>query len=144
MSSQGESMTGDAAEPRPGAVEVAVALMRAGAALTVVRAAVSLGGAHPEQVEQYGILVGVGALGQVALWLWMARANGAGHRWARTVATVLGGLSLLGPISAIISAIVNDSTATTVVLTVVTSVLGLSVVGLLHRPGAEPWFRDRP
>src|SRR5687768_1306924 len=133
-------MAGDAAEPRPGTVDLAVALMWAGAALTVVRAAVSLAGAHPEQVEQYGILVGVGALSQVAVWLWMARANGAGHRWARTVATVLGGLSLLGPISAI----VNDSTATTVVLTVVTSVLGLSVVGLLHRPSSEPWFRDRP
>ena len=38
------------------------------------------------------ILVG---LAMIALWLWMARANGQGRNWARILSTVLFGLATL-------------------------------------------------
>lgn len=106
------------APPQPPSIAMAVKLMWVGAALSALSLVYSLstmGGlkddiaremikADPD-VEQsfidamYGVAIGFavvfGLLGAL-LWVWMAWKNGQGRGWARVVATVLGGLNLLG------------------------------------------------
>jgi hypothetical protein len=107
-------------QPRPAApapVLMAVRLMYAGAVLSVVQLVVGLTSIgslkaailrdHPGYTNAQlndakasllaaTVLFGVVAVG---LWIWMARANGAGKGWARIVASVLfvlGTIDLLG------------------------------------------------
>jgi hypothetical protein len=96
--------------PRPAApppVLMAVKLMYVGAVLSAVAAiftAATAGGlrtailkGHPlyttAQVHkaETSIVISaiVGGLLAVGLWIWMARMNGAGHKWARIVASAL-------------------------------------------------------
>ncbi len=95
----------------PPTVQNAVKLMYAGAAVSTVSLIVSLvdiGGtksairkARPSltvaQVNQLNTfiisLAIVSGLVGIALWLWMARANGQGRNWARILSTVLFGLA---------------------------------------------------
>jgi hypothetical protein len=49
---------------------------------------------HRAEMARTVILV-VGALVGVALWLWMAWANGRGHNWARVVSAVFFGIATL-------------------------------------------------
>jgi hypothetical protein len=49
---------------------------------------------HRAETARTVILV-VGALIAVALWLWMAWANGRGHNWARVVSAVFFGINTL-------------------------------------------------
>ena len=99
--------------PAPPSVLNAVKLMYVGAAISVVSLVISLasiGGtkdairkAKPSltatQVNQLNtfiiaLAVVSGVIG-VALWLWMARANGRGKNWARILSTALFGLATL-------------------------------------------------
>ena len=103
--------------PAPPAVQNAVKLMYVGAAISAVTLVISLilplanvasskasiKKAHPgytvSQVNQafnVGITLAVvsGVIG-VALWLWMARANGRGRNWARMLSTALFALATL-------------------------------------------------
>jgi hypothetical protein len=92
----------------PPPVLMAVKLMYAGAvlsALTAIYTAATAGSlkaailkAHPlytaAQVhnDEKSIVISavvVGGLLTTGLWIWMARMNGAGHKWARIVASVL-------------------------------------------------------
>ncbi len=100
----------------PGTVRAAVGLLYAGAAVTLLVVVVVLstwddpseplqlgvdGGLSgssldPDAVLRVGVPVGVlYALVVVALWVWMARANGRGRQWARVTATVLGGSAVV-------------------------------------------------
>src|SRR5271156_1770930 len=101
----------------PHSVQTAVRLMYAGAALSFIELVVGLttigslksaieqagqrAGKHytPTQVHQLevssviiAVVVGIIAIG---LWLWMARANQAGHSYARITGTVFFGLNTL-------------------------------------------------
>ena len=102
--------------PAPAPVLTAVKLMYAGAAVSTVepdhrgwpsssatqapsRASSSWAPPHrgPGQPlapahHHVGVVFG---LVEIALWLWMARANGQGRNWARIVSTVLFGLATL-------------------------------------------------
>jgi hypothetical protein len=100
--------------PAPPSVQTAVKLMYAGAALSAVGFIVGLAtiGSLKQDIinastkkltasqlhaaEVFGIatIVVIGLIG-IGLWLWMARANGAGKSWARIVAAVLFGLNTL-------------------------------------------------
>ena len=51
----------------------------------------------------------VSLLVPVALWLWMARANGQGRNWARILSTVLFALATLELISVFRSSLVSRS-----------------------------------
>jgi hypothetical protein len=97
----------------PGPVLTAVKLMYAGAAVSavvlIILLAMVLGdvkGAVRGQFLGHSLtepqlkpliitVVMVGGLAVIALWLWIARANGQGRSWARTLSTVLFGLATL-------------------------------------------------
>lgn len=144
---------------QPPSIVTAVRLMWAGAALTAVGVLLSFTqtDAIREQIEDSdsslsasevdtAVSVGIafsvvfGIVG-VGLWLWMANANGKGQSWARTVATVLGGLNAF---SAVIS-LVASGTATTlsIVLTVISLVLAVVILVLLYRPDSSAFYAAR-
>lgn len=101
---------------QPPSIKTAVLLMRVGAAISALSIIVTLIelGAIKDQTEEnlrtagnftqdqvdsaFQVFVGsaiVGGLIGIALWLWMASANGKGKKWARIVATVLGVINVL-------------------------------------------------
>jgi hypothetical protein len=117
----GNEMAGPPAQPR--SIQNAVKLMYLGAGLSAVGLIVSLLSIgslksalekanrtatkpltatqlHSAEVVGIVTVVFLSVIG-IALWLWMARANGAGKSWARIVAAVLFGLSTLSTISAV-------------------------------------------
>lgn len=99
--------------PAPQSIQNAVKLMYAGAALSAISFIVGLttigslrnaiksadpsftnSQIHSAEVVAVASVVAGGLIG-VGLWLWMARANGAGKNWARIVSSVLFGISTL-------------------------------------------------
>jgi len=91
-------------------------------------------------------LVIVWDLVPIALWLWMARANGRGRNWARVLSTVLFGaatLNLTGVIGppGIRLTLVPQAYGPT--LPVLYWVVGLAVVWLLWRPSSRAFFRPQ-
>ena len=98
--------------PAPAPVLTAVRLLYAGAAVSAVTLIISLvlipaikaalrkatPGLTAAQVSDVNTLVTLAMLSGlvvIALWLWMARANGKGRNWARIGSTVLFGLATL-------------------------------------------------
>jgi hypothetical protein len=137
------------AVPRsPRAMRVAVRLMYAGAAFTTLSLIVSIvalpfvhaqraaglrlfGRSQPLPVA---ITVGiVGGLVLIALWLWMARANGRGRNWARIVSTMLVGLATLQ--------LFSEKDVAQLVFALVTWLVGLAAVSLLWRPASNAFFK---
>jgi hypothetical protein len=143
--------------PAPQAVLNAVKLMYVGAAVSTVSLIISLatiGGtkdairkARPSltaaQVNQLNtfiiaLSVVIGLIG-VALWLWMARANGQGKNWARVLSSVLFGfatLDLFGVLS-------QPKTALGLIFPVLTWLVGLGAIVLLWRKESTDFFKPR-
>jgi hypothetical protein len=68
----------------------------------------------------------------IALWLWMARANGRGRNWARILSTVLFGLATLE--------LSGNHDAALASLAALTWLTGLAAVWQLWRPAAGAFF----
>jgi Transposase len=79
----------------------------------------------------------IGGLVVPALWLWMARANGQGRNWARTLSTVLFGLATLR-----LAGWIKDGVAL-VLIAALTWLAGLAVVWLLWRPASSAFFKPQ-
>jgi hypothetical protein len=80
----------------------------------------------------------------IALWLWMARANGQGRNWARSLSAVLFGLATLELTHAIGGpGIVFGSTVFSPALPVLTWLAGLAAVWLLWRPASTAFFKPQ-
>jgi hypothetical protein len=87
----------------------------------------------------------------IALWLWMARANGRGRNWARIVSMVLFGLATLSLTSVFPQSVINISFVPTVhisfvpalgpIVPLLTWLAGAAAVWLLWRPASTPFFR---
>jgi hypothetical protein len=141
--------------PAPPSVLNAVKLMYVGAAISVVSLVISLasiGGtkdairkARPSltatQVNQLNtfiiaLAVVSGVVG-VALWLWMARANGQGKNWARILSTVLFGLATLD----LFGVLSQPKTALGFIFPVLTWLVGAGAVFLLWRKDSTDFFR---
>lgn len=140
---------------RPRTVRNAVWLMYLGAVLEVPaiiadaadRSALkqSILKAHPgDTAAQLGraengqivLLVILGLIG-LALWLWMAWANGRGLAWARIVSAVLYGISTVGlPFS-----LFRISNAPLLAIDVVAWVAGTGAIVLLFSRQSRPFFR---
>lgn len=143
---------------RPASIATAVKLMYVGAGLSLVgavssalqhdriRAAVekaSSTSAKPLTATQIDAFVTVavtaaivvGLLG-AGLWVWMAFANGRGRRWARIVATVFFGLSVLSTLSSL----AQHAPALSLAISAVTLVLGAYVIYLLYRPESSQYY----
>jgi nitrogen fixation-related uncharacterized protein len=133
--------------PAPPSVQNAVKLMYVGAAVSTVSLLISLlsiGGtkdairkAKPSltatQVNQLNtfiitLAVVSGVIG-VALWLWMARANGQGKNWARVMSTVLFGLATLD----LFGVLSQPKTLLGLIFPVLIWLVGLGTVFLLWR-----------
>ena len=141
--------------PAPQSVLNAVKLMYAGAAVSTVSLVISLasiGGtkdairkAKPSltatQVNQLNtfiiaLAVVAGVVG-VALWLWMARANGQGKNWARILSTVLFGLATLD----LFGVLSQPKTALGFIFPVLTWLAGAGAVFLLWRKESTDFYR---
>ena len=90
---------------------------------------------HNAENAQTVILV-VGALVAVALWLWMAWANGRGHNWARVLSAVFFGISTLG----LIVSLVAGRGVGDIIVAVVLWLIGLAAIVLLFRKESAPFF----
>jgi len=151
--------------PAPAPVRTAVKLMYAGAALSAVDLIIGLvviivdfkataargrfGGVsvtapHARPILITGWIV-VGLIG-IALWLWMARANGQGRNWARILSTVLFGVATLQLISDL-QQVVSPAGTIEPVLGLLGAMLGwlpgLSAVWLLWRPASSAFFKPQ-
>jgi len=141
--------------PAPQPVLNAVKLMYAGAAISAVSLIISLasiGGtkdairkakpslttAQVNQLNTFIIALAVvsGVIG-VALWLWMARANGKGKNWARILSTVLFGLATLD----LFGVLSQPKTALGFIFPVLTWLVGAGAVFLLWRKDSTDFFR---
>jgi len=153
--SSGKPLTEAQRPPAPPSVLNAVKLMYAGAAVSTVSLIISLADisgtkaaikkARPNltatQVSQLntfiiGLAIVSGLVG-IALWLWMARANGQGKNWARIVSTVLFGLATLD----LIGVFSQPKTILGLVFPVLTWLVGAGAVWLLWRPESTAFFK---
>jgi hypothetical protein len=143
--------------PAPPSVLNAVKLMYAGAAVSAVSLIISLvsigdtksvirkarPSLTPAQVNQLNTFIVTlaivsGVIG-VALWLWMARANGQGRSWARVMSTVLFGLSTLD----LFGVLSQPKTLLGLVFPLLTWLIGLGAVFFLWRAESTEFFKPR-
>ena len=162
--------------PAPAPVRTAVKLMYAGAAVSTVTLIIALAlipaikaalrTAHPSltaaQVSDVNTLITLAmvfGLAVIAVWLWMARANGQGRNWARILCTVLFGLATLelirvrpqypggylahfvigGHVYSVIHSVFG-ATVLGLIVPVLLWLAGLAAVWLLWRPASGAFF----
>jgi hypothetical protein len=90
------------------------------------------------------MVVIVSALAPIALWLWMAWANGQGRNWAPSLSTALFGLATLDLTGAFGTPGIRESLVPVVfgpAVPVLTWLVGLAAVWLLWRPASTAFFR---
>jgi hypothetical protein len=151
--------------PQPGSIQLAVRLMWAGAAVSLVSLVVGLAtlGSTKDDIRDelvkddpnvsqsaidaayavgIALVIVVGALGVLA-WLWMAWKNGQGRSWARIVATVLGGLNVLFTLLAFTGANVEP---VSLIFSLVNLALAVVILILMWRKESSEFYtaRSRP
>jgi hypothetical protein len=162
--------------PAPAPVLTAVKLMYAAAAVITMTLVISLGligdtkdalhaanpGLTSAQVRDLNTLITLAlvcGLVMIALWLWMARANGQGRNWARILSTVLFGLATLELIRPYpgshlghfvldgqVQPVIHYGSAVTALALLVpalTWLAGLAAVWLLWRPVCGAFFKPQ-
>jgi hypothetical protein len=149
--------------PAPAPVLTAVKLMYAGAAVGAVEQIIGLALiivdikaaargrflGHSLAAEKPLVLTVamVSGLVVIALWLWMARANGQGRNWARILSTVLFGLATLQLRGDFTQPVSHAGFGASVlyyggtVLFVAAWLVGAAAVWLLWRPASGAFFK---
>jgi FtsH-binding integral membrane protein len=80
--------------------------------------------------------IAAGVIG-IALWLWMASANGKGKKWARIVATVFAAINVLS----FVYALTTDTSPTLSLLVGAASVLvGIAALVFMYRSDATQFY----
>ena len=147
---------------KPASVVNAVRLMCLGAVVSAAGVAISLTtvgsmgdkirtsarqSGHPvsDSTVHAAVAVGIGfaavfGIIGVLLWLWMAWKNGQGRRWARIVATVLGGLNILGTLFGFFG---GHAVTAAEITSIVNLIVAIVVLVLLYRPDANEYFQAR-
>jgi hypothetical protein len=140
----------------PPSIQTAVKLMYAGAVLSLLSFIIGLATIgslkndiikastkhltatqlHTAEVVGVVTIVVVGLIG-VGLWLWMARANGAGKNWARIVAAVLFGLNTLD----LLSAVARPNAIGTKIFEVLLWAVGLAATIFLWRRDSTEYYQ---
>lgn len=140
---------------QPQSLKLAVRLMQAGGVLALLSllSVFVLRGQLEDQLKDSGLTqsqvdsalaigmgVGVvfGLLG-AALWFWMAYANGKGKKWARIVATVFFGISVLG----LLSTLIQEGTVVGKVLQVVQFLIGLGAIIMMYKPESTQYYNQQ-
>lgn len=158
--SSGASEADLAPEPvqQPGSVRTAVRLMYLAAGVEVIALIIALltrsalraailsrhphytaTQLHTAENAQTVVLI-LGAVIAVALWLWMAWANGRGRNWARIVSAVFFGISTLG----LIVSFTEGRGVGDIIVSVILWLIGLAVIVLLFRKESAPFFARQP
>ena len=149
----------------PAPVLTAVKLMHAGAAVSAVELIIGLaliivdikaaargrflGQSLAAQKPLVIMLWIVFSLVMIALWLWMARANGQGRNWARILSTVLFGLATLQLRGDFTQPVSHAGFGATVLyyggtaLFVAAWLAGAAAVWLLWRPASSAFFKPQ-
>jgi hypothetical protein len=145
-------------------VRAAVRLMCAGAAVSTVNLLILL--AFIGDIKAYHAVLGhrltaaqvsqlntpfvtlsvVSDLVPIVLWLWMARANGQGRNWARSLSTVLFGVATLDLTGAFGTPGIRVEFVPMLfgpTLPVLTWLAGLAAVWLLWRPASTAFFKPQ-
>jgi len=143
----------DRLEP-PKSVVIAVRLMYAGAAVTAIGVLLSviavatgskaLHASHPHATlaqlhatQNFLITVAiVSGLLEIGAWLFMARANRGGLKWARIIATVLFALGTWN----LVSHLIGKATPTNLAYTALVWVVGLAAVFFLWQKDSTEYF----
>jgi hypothetical protein len=143
--------------PQPSSIQTAVKLMYAGAVLSAVSLIVGLttigslksairkadpsySASQVNSTEHLVIAtVLIGGLLGVGLWLWMARANGAGRSWARIVASILFGISTLE----LITGLRGANSAFNLAFEFIVWLVGLGAIVFLWRRDSSEYFASR-
>jgi hypothetical protein len=138
--------------PRP--VTIAVRLMYAGAAMTAIGVLISviavaagekaLHQSHPHATlaqlhatQNFLITIAiVSGLLEIGAWLFMARANRSGLRWARIVATVLFALGTWN----LVAHLIGKGTPTSQAYTALVWLIGLGAVFFLWQKDSSAYF----
>jgi hypothetical protein len=152
--------------PAPAPVRTAVKLMFAGAVVSTVNLIGALALIISDNDAGYATVNGhrltaaqlrhwrpliitlaiVFGLAVIALWLWMARANGQGRNWARILSTALFGLATLQLISGVHQPVSHVGLGV-IVLGVIVPVLGwlvgLAALWLLWRRASTAFFKPQ-
>jgi hypothetical protein len=142
----------------PGSVQNAVKFMYAGAALSLVYLIVefttvgSIKGAiqkayphdtstqiHRIEVASIVVVV-IYALIGIGLWIWMARANQAGHAYARIVGTVFFGIDTLF----LLAGFTRPHAGVGLVFSILVWLAGLGAVLFLWNKDSGPYFAKTP
>ena len=140
--------------PAPPSVQTAVKCMYGGAALSAISLIVGLATigslksaiksadpsfsasqVHSAEVIGVASVVISGLIG-IGLWIWMARANGAGRPWARVVASVLFGISTLD----LLLSGVRANSAFNLVFAVLIWLVGLAAIIFLYRRDSSEYY----
>ena len=151
--------------PAPAPVLTAVKLMYAGAVVSAVELIIGLAliavdieaaarghswaTASPPSKPLVFTLWIVFGLAVVALWLWMARANGQGRNWARILSTVLFGLAALQLPGGFTQPVSHAGFGATVLyyggtaLFAAAWLVGAAAVWLLWRPASRTFFKPQ-
>ena len=84
----------------------------------------------------------LGSLVATALWLWMARANGSGKKWARALATTLGALNITW---FALSFSTQGITVPQLALAGISVVLAVAILALIWHPdsGDFYWYKSK-
>ena len=143
---------------QPASIAMAVKLMYVGAALSLLqllstllfrdsirdavqkasdKASTPMTSSEIDTAVSLGVTVAVisGIIG-IALWLWMASANGKGRKWARIVATVFFAISVLG----LLGSLLQHPPVLSLLINVVSVVLGAYIIYLLYRPESTRYY----
>jgi hypothetical protein len=151
--------------PAPAPVQTAVKLMHAGAAVSAAELIIGLtliivditaaargqflghSLAAPQMRPLIITVWIVVSLVVIALWLWMARANGQGRNWARILSTVLFGLATLQLRGAFTQPVSHAGSGATALYYGATALFaaawlaGAAAVWLLWRPASSAFFK---
>ncbi len=163
--SSGQSSAEPLRLPAPAPVLTAVKLMHAGAAVSAVELIIGLaliivdikaaargrflGYSLAAQKPLVIMLWIVFGLVVIALWLWMARANGQGQNWARILSTALFGLATLQLRGDFTQPVSHAGFGATVLyyggtaLFVAAWLVGAAAVWLLWRPASSAFFKPQ-
>jgi hypothetical protein len=84
----------------------------------------------------------IGSVLAALMWLWMARTNGAGKKWARALATTLGGLNILW---FALSFSTEGITVPQLVLAGISVLLSVAILALIWHSDSSDyyWFKSR-
>ena len=138
----------------PAPVQMAVKLMYVGAGLSAIGIILTLAfistlksaivkkyphytTSQVHSAETAAIVVAIiGGLIAIALWIWMARANGAGKKWARIVASVLFAISTLE----LIATVAQAHSPVSLAFGALVWLTGLGVIVLLWRRESSQYY----